>query len=63
MSIGLAVIGAWLIVDGILSFFVFTQIGEGRSWLRDHPLKLLEIGIGVLILVLGLVIGYRIYFN
>ena len=44
--------GMWIAADGIYSLLLYIP-RAGQSWLRDHSLRLVRLGVGVALIVIG----------
>jgi len=53
MNYWLGVLGTWVMCDGIASLWAYTRPGITQSWLRDHSLRCLRIGLGIAIIIIG----------
>jgi len=58
MNITLAIIGTWLIADGIYSIALYVQwYKQSQTWRRDHWVRLARILCGLVLVVISYLEG------
>ncbi len=50
----IGLLGVWLFCDGIISIRLY--IKTPQTWLHDHSIRLIRIGIGIMLMIAGAVI-------